>query len=90
MLFPRRTVTKVPVVGKVDEHVGLEPPDSMDLLVRLRDWATQPQFVYHHDWKPGDMVMWDNTGALHRALPYDADSGRLLHRTMLQGEEPIA
>ena len=69
--------------------VGLEPPDSMDLLVRLRDWATQPQFVYHHDWKLGDMVMWDNTGALHRALPYDAESGRLLHRTMLQGEEPI-
>jgi alpha-ketoglutarate-dependent taurine dioxygenase len=34
--------------------------------------------------------MWDNTGALHRAAPYDADSGRLLHRTMLQGEEPIA
>jgi alpha-ketoglutarate-dependent taurine dioxygenase len=34
--------------------------------------------------------MWDNTGTLHRALPYDGASGRLLHRTMLQGEEPIA
>jgi hypothetical protein len=34
--------------------------------------------------------MWDNTGALHRALPYETDGGRLLHRTMLQGEEPVA
>jgi alpha-ketoglutarate-dependent taurine dioxygenase len=70
--------------------VGMEPADSFDLLVRLRDWCTQPQFVYRHDWKLGDIVMWDNTGTLHRALPYAPDSGRLLHRTMLQGEEALA
>jgi alpha-ketoglutarate-dependent taurine dioxygenase len=79
------------VIGATAAYVvGMDPPESMDLLVRLRDWATQPQFVYRHDWQLGDIVMWDNTGTLHRALPYDADSGRLLHRTMLQGEEPIA
>jgi alpha-ketoglutarate-dependent taurine dioxygenase len=79
------------VIGSTAAYVvGMEPADSMDLLVRLRDWATQPQFVYRHDWKVGDLVMWDNTGTLHRALPYDGASGRLLHRTMLQGEEPIA
>jgi alpha-ketoglutarate-dependent taurine dioxygenase len=79
------------VIGSTAAYVvGMDTPDSMDLLVRLRDWATQPQFVYHHDWQLGDLVMWDNTGTLHRALPYEADSGRLLHRTMLQGEEPIS
>lgn len=90
LVWKHRSGRRSLVIGSTAAYVvGLEPPDSMDLLVRLRDWATQPQFVYHHDWKPGDMVMWDNTGALHRALPYDAESGRLLHRTMLQGEEPI-
>ena len=36
------------------------------------------------------MVMWDNTGTLHRVTPYPADSGRLMHRTKLAGEEPFA
>jgi alpha-ketoglutarate-dependent taurine dioxygenase len=58
--------------------------------VKLRDWATQPRFVYRHEWQLGDLVMWDNTGSLHRAIPYELESTRLLHRTMLQGEEPVA
>jgi alpha-ketoglutarate-dependent taurine dioxygenase len=91
LVWTHRSGRKSLVIGATAAYVvGFEPPDSMDLLVRLRDWATQPQFVYRHDWKLGDLVMWDNTGTLHRALPYDAKSGRLLHRTMLQGEEPIA
>jgi alpha-ketoglutarate-dependent taurine dioxygenase len=35
-------------------------------------------------------MMWDNTGTLHRARPYDPDSGRLLRRTILLGEEPFS
>jgi len=34
-------------------------------------------------------VMWDNTGTMHRAMPYDPGCGRLLHRTKTEGEEPI-
>jgi len=67
--------------------VGLSAADSEELLIRLRDWATQPQFVYRHDWKLGDLVIWDNTGTMHRAMPYDHKSGRLMHRTKLEGEE---
>jgi len=79
------------VIGSTAAYVeGMEPLESLDLLVRLRDWATQPQFVYRHEWKVGDMVMWDNTATLHRARPYELNCGRLMHRTMLMGEEPIA
>ncbi len=79
------------VVGSTAAYVeGMDPVESQDLLVRLRDWVTQPQFVYRHQWKVGDMVMWDNTATLHRALPYELNCGRLMHRTMLKGEEPIA
>ena len=69
--------------------VGMEPLESLELLVWLRDWATQEQFTYRHRWALGDCVMWDNTGTLHRATPYDPASGRLLTRTKLAGEEPF-
>ena len=59
------------------------------LLGRLLEWATRPEFVYRHEWRVGDLVIWDNRGALHRALPYDSDSPRLMHRTTLVGDEPI-
>jgi alpha-ketoglutarate-dependent taurine dioxygenase len=91
LVWTHRSGRKSLVIGATAAYVvGMEPAESMDLLVRLRDWATQPQFVYRHEWKIGDLVMWDNTATLHRALPYEAESGRLLHRTMLHGEEPIA
>ncbi len=59
------------------------------LLDQLLDWATQPQFVLRHRWRRGDLVVWDNTGMLHRARPYSAASARLMHRTTLAGEEAI-
>ena len=65
------------------------PKDSAELLVKLREWATSEQFTYSHTWTVGDCVIWDNTGTMHRATPYDPDSGRLMHRTKLEGEEPI-
>ncbi len=79
------------VLGCTAHHVlGMDPTQSTRLLVRMREWATQPQFVYSHEWSVGDAVMWDNTGTMHRAMPYDPDCGRLLHRTKTAGQEPIA
>jgi alpha-ketoglutarate-dependent taurine dioxygenase len=91
LVWKHRSGRKSLVIGGTASHVvGLEPADSWDLLVRLRDWATQPQFSYRHEWSMGDLVMWDNTGTLHRARPYNPASGRLMHRTMLAGDEPFA
>jgi alpha-ketoglutarate-dependent taurine dioxygenase len=72
-----------------DYVIGYSVQESRALLARLRDWATQPQYVYQHQWQPGDLLIWDNTGTMHRALPYAVDSGRLMHRTILAGEEPL-
>ncbi len=72
-----------------DYVIGMPPEASRALLARLRDWATQPQYVYRHEWQPGDLLIWSNTGTMHRVLPYSADSGRLMHRTILAGEEPL-
>jgi alpha-ketoglutarate-dependent taurine dioxygenase len=72
-----------------DYVIGMSVEESRALLARLRDWATQPKYVYRHEWQVGDLLMWDNTGTMHRALPYAFDSGRLMHRTILAGEEPL-
>lgn len=78
------------LLGATSDYViGLPVEESRALLARLRDWATQQQYVYQHQWQPGDLLIWDNTGTMHRVLPYSVDSGRLMHRTILAGEEPL-
>lgn len=78
------------LLGATSDYVlDLPVEESRALLARLRDWATQPQYVYRHEWQPGDLLIWDNTGTMHRVLPYPEDSGRLMHRTILAGEEPL-
>jgi alpha-ketoglutarate-dependent taurine dioxygenase len=69
--------------------VGYSPMESAALLVEMRDWATRDAFTYSHEWSVGDLVIWDNTGTMHRAEAYDPACGRMMHRTKLQGEEPF-
>ena len=68
---------------------GMHPAESHDLLESLMRHATQDKYVYRHHWQLGDLVIWDNTGAMHRVLPFDAESRREFHRCTLNGEEPI-
>jgi alpha-ketoglutarate-dependent taurine dioxygenase len=70
--------------------VGMNEDEGAAALAEMLEWAGQPQFVYRHYWTVGDMIIWDNTGVMHRVEPYRADSGRLLSRTTLVGEEPVA
>jgi alpha-ketoglutarate-dependent taurine dioxygenase len=72
------------------EIVGRSTELGRALLDRLLDWSTQPQFTLRHTWRTGDLVIWDNTGMLHRALPFDPTSVRLMHRTTLVGVEPVS
>jgi alpha-ketoglutarate-dependent taurine dioxygenase len=68
---------------------GMERAESDALLARLLAWAEQPHYIYHHDWRVGDLLIWDNTGTMHRVVPFDLDCGRFLHRVTLLGEEQI-
>lgn len=91
MVWTHKSGRKSLVLGcTAYDVVGKDPKQSTRLLNSLRNWATQPEFVYRHEWRIGDTVIWDNTGTMHRALPYDPACGRLMHRTKLEGEEPIA
>lgn len=88
LVWKHQSGRKSLILGNTAHYVvGMDPMESSVLLHSLRDWATQPQFVYSHEWSLGDAVMWDNTGTMHRAMPYDPDCGRLLHRTKTAGVE---
>jgi alpha-ketoglutarate-dependent taurine dioxygenase len=90
LVWTHRSGRKSLVLGcTATQVVGMDRKESALLLNGLREWATSEPFFYSHAWSVGDMVMWDNTGTLHRATPYPLDSGRELHRTKLEGEEPI-
>jgi len=90
MVWTHQSGRKSLLLGATADYViGLPAEESRALLARLRDWATQPQYVYRHQWQLGDLLIWDNTGTMHPALPYAVDSGRLMHRTILAGEEPL-
>jgi alpha-ketoglutarate-dependent taurine dioxygenase len=79
------------VIGCHASHVvGMPREESDALLDELLSWSTQPRFIYRHEWTPGDTLVWDNTGVLHRAEPYPLDSGRTMHRSTLLGEEPFS
>jgi len=64
--------------------------EGQALIQRLNAWITQPQYTWCYEWKLGDLVVWDNTGVLHRAVPYSSDSKRLMHRTTVRGFETPA
>ena len=71
------------------EVIGWPLDDGEAFLERLLEWSTQPRFTMHLHRERGDLVLWDNTGILHRALPYGPESGRLMHRTTIEGVEPV-
>jgi alpha-ketoglutarate-dependent taurine dioxygenase len=90
LVWTHKSGRKSLVLSTSGSHIeGWHPAESHELLKRLMDHATKPEYVHRHSWRMSDMVMWDNTGTMHRVRPYPADSGRLLHRFTLNGEEPI-
>jgi taurine dioxygenase len=60
---------------------GMSADDSRALLDELVAHMTNPKFIFQHQWRRGDMVLWDNCRVLHQREPFDAEVPRLLKRT---------
>jgi len=70
------------IASHASHIVGWPESEGRALLRELLDFATQPQFVYTHKWRPGDLVIWDNRCTLHRATPFaSATQVRDMRRT---------
>jgi alpha-ketoglutarate-dependent taurine dioxygenase len=91
LVWRRKSGRKSLIIGYTGDYVvGMPKAHGRALLARLLEWTAQPAFTYSHTWQEGDLVIWDNTGALHRVIPYAEDSGRLMHRTSVGGVEQVA
>lgn len=69
--------------------LGWELARGRAFLNALTEHATQPQFVYRHNWKPGDLVIWDNRAVQHRGSQYDyKNDRRVMVRATVAGFAP--
>jgi taurine dioxygenase len=75
-----------------DDCTGIEGVDAAEseaLIAALSDHIVKPAFIYRHQWRPGDLLMWDNCSVQHRAIQdYDLPRRRLMHRTTMGGTVP--
>jgi alpha-ketoglutarate-dependent taurine dioxygenase len=86
------TGAKALYLGNHASHIlGLPIADGRALLDELMAHVTQPQFVYVHRWRVGDLVMWDNRCLLHRAVAnFELNKHRrILHRVVVRGTVPF-
>ena len=75
-------------LGAHASHIdGLPVPEGRALLKALLDHVTRPEFCYRHEWREGELVVWDNRCVLHRATPFDAARHkRFMQRTTVAGD----
>jgi len=72
---------KVLWVGIHATHIlGMTVPEGRMLLAELLEHATQREFVYRHQWRVGDLVMWDNRAVVHRGRRWDVSQRREMRR----------
>jgi taurine dioxygenase len=74
---------------KAENIVGMGPQESQALLSELLEHSIRDDFIYRHRWRKGDMLIWDNRAAMHKAhFDYDPEEYRLLYRVLVRGEVP--
>jgi|TARA_X000000950_G_C13900088_1_gene654510 taurine dioxygenase len=82
-----------PVTGRTVLYMNFNPIEFNSVSLSMgEEWlqealavATQEQYVYRHEWKPGDLLIWDNHAVLHSGTPtacYESDR-RLMHRSFV-------
>lgn len=76
--------------GLTSHFEGMDVEESRGIIAELMRFATQPKFVYRHQWQQGDLVMWDNRATMHQATPFDEERFvRLMYRTTVLGDSPF-
>jgi taurine dioxygenase len=75
--------------GKLQKFVGMEPEKSHELVADMFSVAMKPEFIYRHQWRIGDMLIWDNRQSMHQAYKdYDLKETRTLFRIIVEPEAP--
>jgi taurine dioxygenase len=76
---------------RIEAIIGMPDGEATALIKELMAHATQKKYEYRHQWRYGDMVIWDNRSVMHQAnSDYDMNERRYLYRIMVMGEPVIA
>ena len=86
--LPRTGRTSLYLASHGGGILGWPVPEARFFLRDLTEHATQRQFVYAHEWRVGDLVIWDNRQTMHRARPFPVEEPRDMRRTTLAGDGP--
>src|ERR1700688_3877459 len=65
---------------------GFSPQDSEAALAQLFDIAEDPAIVYEHEWRLGDLVVWDNWCSIHARKDFPREEPRLMRRCTIEGQ----
>ena len=72
--------------GECTGIVGMDGEESLTLIAELSEHIIKPDFIYRHQWRRGDLIIWDNCALQHRAVAdYELPLTRHMHRTTIQG-----
>lgn len=76
--------------GECAGIVGMPEAEAVPLIQELSDFVLHPAFLYRHQWQVGDLLMWDNCCAQHRAIKdYELPQRRLMYRVTVNGTIPM-
>lgn len=69
---------------------GMAEDEALPLIERLSDHITRDEYIYRHQWRVGDLLMWDNALVQHWApRDYEWPDRRLMLRTTVNGSVPV-
>ena len=72
-----------------EEILGVSKKESQDLLNFLFGHQRKSKFVYEHQWRVGDLILWDNRCSVHARTDFPEDERRMLRRITLEDEHPV-
>ena len=75
--------------NRTDRVVGMERRESDRLLDRVYEQITQNRFRYDHEWRAGDILVWDNRCLVHSVnMDFSVGQQRIHHRILISGDRP--
>jgi alpha-ketoglutarate-dependent 2,4-dichlorophenoxyacetate dioxygenase len=78
------------IAAHASHILGWPVEEGRALLKELMRFATRPQFVYSHEWRLGDLLIWDNRCTMHRATDFDDQKYRRDMRRTTCRERPVS
>jgi len=96
--FVHPVVRTHPVTGRralyvnrlmTQEITGIDPVESREILDILYTHIENPDFMYEHVWRKGDVLLWDNRCLAHARRDFPPEETRLMKRLTIAGEQPV-